>query len=158
VRARARIGNGGLAERRGPDDSGPSTRTARGHLGKLWRTAAARLQECGSSSSRPKKGCSSEEYSEGFYERISASIVTRQASQWSSSEGGESPEPDGQSWATTRLITLSLSGGGQKRLGSQDKPGPKLLGCQLKQTWSFAAKKAREAGQQTAPAWGTEGL
>ena len=36
--------------------------------------------------------------------------------------------------------------------------GPKRLGRQSEQTWPHASNKAREAGQLTAPAWGTEGL
>jgi hypothetical protein len=43
-------------------------------------------------------------------------------------------------------------------MSRRNGPGPKRLECQLNQTWLSPAKKAREAGQQTAPAWGTEGL
>jgi hypothetical protein len=63
----------------------------------IWaRSGGPPSHECCGRSSRPEKGCSTEEYLEGFNERLSASIMTRQASQWASLEGGGSPEPDGQ--------------------------------------------------------------
>ena len=63
----------------------------------------------GSRGSRPEKGCSSEECPEGFHEQISAPMVTRQASQRPSSEGGGSSEPDGQSAVHPRNISRDIA-------------------------------------------------
>jgi hypothetical protein len=72
MRAGIVIGNGGLAERWGPDDSGPSPGSASGHQDVTWKTAAAWLLRL---LLKAREGRLIQGMSGKFYERFSAPDV-----------------------------------------------------------------------------------
>jgi hypothetical protein len=123
-----------------------------GHLGKAWGVAAARTQLL---QFKTRKGCSSEEWrgssSQAIF-RVDPSsvsivlvIIRRGRSSWTQrSVAGHDPASIG---GVTLSPRLASSWGGWKRLGSQEGPGPKRLGCRQGGLVHQRLKGLRRRGQ-----------